>query len=213
TTVSPRSRSRSAVWYPMKPAAPVTRIFVIAERTSPDGVTFRATEEDITRRREDSGIEILGSSCVRAFFGIKSAQAAQQGAGSARRSRFRWTSPSSLMPAVSIAALRELIEQRFPDATPANWRAAEPVVTGVGPLDRILPGGGLPRGQLTVWSPQGGACSMLRAACRATVANGERSVWIDTAGTIVGAFWETGPYLVQPKSRKHALIGAEELLR
>lgn len=117
------------------------------------------------------------------------------------------------MPAVSIAALRELIEQRFPDATPANWRASEPVVTGVGPLDRILPGGGLPRGQLTVWSPQGGACSMLRAACRAAVTNGERSVWIDTAGTVVGAFWEEGPYLIQPKSRKDALKGAEELLR
>ncbi|HEY5418455.1 MAG TPA: hypothetical protein VIK41_26645 [Gemmatimonadaceae bacterium] len=117
------------------------------------------------------------------------------------------------MPALSIAALRELIEQRFPDATPANWRAAEPVATGVGALDRVLPGGGLPRGQLTVWTPQGGACSMLRAACRSTVANGERAVWIDTAGTIVGAFWENGPYLVQPKSRQDALKGAEELLR
>lgn len=118
-----------------------------------------------------------------------------------------------LMPAVSIAALRELIEQRFPDATPANWRAADPVATGVGPLDRILPGGGLPRGQLTVWTPQGGACSMLRAACRSTVANSERAVWIDTAGTVVGAFWEDGPFLVQPRSRKDALKGAEELLR
>src|SRR5688500_11287123 len=117
------------------------------------------------------------------------------------------------MPAVSIAALRELIEQRFPDATPANWRAAEAVITGVGPLDRILPGGGLPRGQLTVWTPQGGACAMLRAARRCTVANSERAVWIGTAGTVVGAFWEEGPFLVQPKSRKDALKGAEELLR
>jgi hypothetical protein len=117
------------------------------------------------------------------------------------------------MPAVSIAALRELIEHRFPDATPLHRRAAEPVVTGVDQLDRILPGGGLPRGQLTVWTPQGGACAMLRAACRSTVVNGERSVWIDTAGTIVGAFWEEGPFLVQPKSRKDALRGAEELLR
>ena len=117
------------------------------------------------------------------------------------------------MPAVSIAALRELIEQRFPDATPANWQAAEPVATGVGPLDRILPGGGLPRRQLTVWTPQGGASSMLRAACRCTVAKNERAVWIDTAGTVVGAFWEEGPFLIQPKSRKDALKGAEELLR
>jgi len=117
------------------------------------------------------------------------------------------------MPAVSIAALRELIEQRFPDATPLHRLAAEPVATGVGPLDGILPGGGLPRGKLTVWTPQGGACAMLRAACRSAVLNGERSVWIDTAGTTVGAFWEEGPYLVQPKSRKDALRGAEELLR
>lgn len=116
------------------------------------------------------------------------------------------------MPAVSISALRELIEQRFPDAAVVQRRAVEPVVTGVAPLDRILPNGGLPRGHLSVWTPQGGASAMLRAACLATVAKGERAVWIDTAGT-VGAFWEDGPYLVKPKSRKDALRGAEELLR
>ena len=54
---------------------------------------------------------------------------------------------------------------------------------------------------------------MLRAACRCTVAKSERAVWIDTAGTVVGAFWDEGPFLIQPKSRKDALKGAEELLQ
>ena len=117
------------------------------------------------------------------------------------------------MPAVSISALRELIEQRFPDAVPAGHRSGAPVATGVAPLDQILPGGGFPRGKLSVWTPQGGASAMLRAACQATVASGERAVWIDGAGTAAGAFWEEGPFLVRPKSRKEALRGAEELLR
>src|SRR5678815_1551377 len=45
------------------------------------------------------------------------------------------------------------------------------------------------------------------------IRDSERAVWIDTAGTIVGAFWENGPYLVQPRSRKDALKGTAELLR
>ena len=96
-------------------------------------------------------------SCFRPLFGIESASAARrlEQAVSVVVPVLDGRRRPRLMPAVSIAALRELIEQRFPDATPANWRAAEPVATGVGPLDRILPGGGLPRGQLTVWTPQG----------------------------------------------------------
>lgn len=111
------------------------------------------------------------------------------------------------------AALRALIEHRFPDATPVTHRTAEPVATGIEVLDEILPGRGLPRGRLTVWMPQGGASAVLRAACHTTVAAGERAVWIDGLGTVAGPFWEEGPILVRPRSRKHGLRGAEELLR
>jgi hypothetical protein len=109
--------------------------------------------------------------------------------------------------------LRRILKQRVPDALPLPGRVVEPVSTGIAELDRILPGGGLPRGRLTVWMPQGGAASVLRAACQATVGAGERSVWIDGMGTVAGASWEEGPILVRPKSRKHALRSVDELLR
>ena len=111
------------------------------------------------------------------------------------------------------AAIRALIEHRFPDATPVTHRTAEPVATGIEALDAILPGHGLPRARLTVWMPQGGATAVLRAACNTTVAQSERAVWIDGLGTIAGPFWEEGPILVRPRTRKHGLRAAEELLR
>ena len=113
----------------------------------------------------------------------------------------------------ALPQLRSLLEQRFPDATPVTHRTAEPVTTGVQPLDAILPGGGLPRGRLSVWLPRGGATAILRAACHTTVANGERAAWIDALGTITGEFWEEGPVLVRPASRLDSLRCAEELLR
>jgi hypothetical protein len=116
------------------------------------------------------------------------------------------------VPATS--ALRQLLEQRFPDATPVTHRTAEPVATGIEALDLILPNGGLPRGRLSVWMPQGGATAILRSACAAvTATTGERSAWIDGLGTISGQFWDEGPVLVRPASRKNALRAAEELLR
>lgn len=115
----------------------------------------------------------------------------------------------------SVAALRALIEERFPDASPLTQRTAEHVATGIGPLDEILPNGGLPRGHLTVWAPQGGAIAMLRAACDAAITNGERAAWVDGTGTIAGAFWDSsnGPALVRPTSHVHALRATDELLR
>ncbi len=118
------------------------------------------------------------------------------------------------MPSTSLAALRALIEQRFPDATPLVEReTTEHVSTGIAPLDQVLPHGGLPRGRLSVWAPRGGSTAILRAACHTVVAHSERAAWIDGDNTIAGAFWADGPYLVRPKSRLHALRAAEELLR
>ena len=115
--------------------------------------------------------------------------------------------------ASSAAVLKSLLEQRFPDATPVTHRTAEPVATGIGPLDAILPNGGLPRGRLTVWLPQGGATAILRSACLAVSSGGERSAWIDGLGTITGQFWDEGPILVRPANRRNSLRAAEELLR
>lgn len=113
----------------------------------------------------------------------------------------------------SSALLRSLIEQRFPDATPVTHRTAEPVATGIAPLDGILPNGGLPRGRLSVWLPQGGATGILRSACITVASTGERAAWIDGLGTISGEFWDEGPVLVRPANRRNSLRAAEELLR
>jgi hypothetical protein len=112
----------------------------------------------------------------------------------------------------SVATLRALVEQRFPDALPITHRTTA-VPSGLAPLDHILPSGGLPRGRLSAWTSRGGASAILRAACLTTVAAGERAAWIDGLGTVTGAFWDEGPMLVRPGSTAHALRAAEELLR
>jgi hypothetical protein len=55
--------------------------------------------------------------------------------------------------------------------------------------------------------------AVLRAACKATLAQGERAAWIDGALTVAGALWEDGPLLLRPRTTLHALRGAEELMR
>jgi hypothetical protein len=115
-----------------------------------------------------------------------------------------------------VAQLRALLEQRFPDTAPLPERLERPIVaTGIGGLDRVLPGGGLSKGKLTVCPPQGGATSIFRAACRGIVGagRGERAAWVDGAGTVAGTFWDEGPVLIRPKSSRHALRAAEEILR
>ena len=114
---------------------------------------------------------------------------------------------------VQIAALRKLLEQRFPDAIPPAHRISEQVATGIPRLDAILPGGGLPWGRLATWASGGGATAVLSAACRAVTGRGERAVWIDGAGTVAGACWMAGAYLVRPDGEQSALRCAEELLR
>lgn len=117
------------------------------------------------------------------------------------------------VPPLSVAALRALIEQKFPDATPVIRRVVQPVGTGIHELDRALPGSGFPLGKISVCEPHGGVTAMLKAACHATVANGDRAAWIDGARTIAGAFWDEGPLLVRPATRTYAVRAADELLR
>lgn len=118
-----------------------------------------------------------------------------------------------LIVSSSVSALRQLLDQRFPDSTPLTHRTADPVATGIQLLDSILPGGGLPRGRLSVWSPGGGSTAILRSACLTVASSGERSAWVDGLGTIAGQFWTEGPILVRPASRRNSLRAAEELLR
>jgi hypothetical protein len=121
--------------------------------------------------------------------------------------------PGAAATAPDLTRLRALLEERFPDASPITRRAATQLATGIAELDRALPSGGLPRGRLSVWAPQGGATAILRAACQGVLAAGERSAWIDAVGAVAGAFWDEGPLLVRPSNRLNALRSAEELLR
>jgi hypothetical protein len=120
--------------------------------------------------------------------------------------------------------LKRLLTERFPTATPLAerdaLRLARPVATGIVALDLVLPGGGLPRGKLTAWTPTGGAAAVLRAACRAALARGERAAWVDAAHAVSlgwareGNEWTEGaPLVVRPNGRTSALRSAELLLR
>lgn len=111
----------------------------------------------------------------------------------------------------SVLALRQLLHQRFPDAAPLADRA-NAVATGLGAVDALLPGGGLPRGRLTAWVSEGGATAVLSAACLTTVARGERAVWIDAA-TVAGLGWDEGPLLLRPSGVVSAFRSAEAVLR
>lgn len=95
------------------------------------------------------------------------------------------------------------------------------MVTGLDSLDRALPHGGFPRGKLTVWAPAGGAAAVLRAACRAAIAGGERAAWVDATGTLTFGWapsaehrWDEGaPLVVRATNRMSALRCAEVLLK
>lgn len=110
-------------------------------------------------------------------------------------------------------ALRSLLVERFPNAVLLPERSVPPLVTGLAPLDRILPNGGLPRGRMVVWqSKTGGATAILRTACQGVANRGERVAWIDGARTI-GPDWIDGPLVVRPADPDLALRATEILLR
>jgi hypothetical protein len=113
----------------------------------------------------------------------------------------------------ALQRVRTQLDKQFPNATPVPRRTTDGVATGIAALDAILPNGGFPKGRLSVWTPNGGATAVLRAACVATVEHGERAVWVDGAGTTAGAFWMAGPVLVRPRGRIDAMRAAEVLSR
>lgn len=115
--------------------------------------------------------------------------------------------------AAEILLLKQVLEQRFPDALPITHRSTGALATGVAALDNMLPANGLPRGRLSIWKPGGGATAILYAACESVVRQGERAAWIDAAGTVAGDSWRPGPLLLKPEGELESLICAEELLR
>lgn len=112
-----------------------------------------------------------------------------------------------------VLELKEALAQRFPNAQPIAYRTVGAVATGLCTLDNFLPGNGLPRGRLSLWTPGGGATAILYAAAQGVAARGERAAWVDGAGTIAGDSWKPGALLLKPEGELEALICAEELLR
>ena len=118
-----------------------------------------------------------------------------------------------MVSVASIAELRRAIEARFPNAVPLPERTVPQVATGIGGLDRILPGGGLPRGRLSVWMPGIGAGAVLRSACMRAVEEGERAAWVDGIGReSPGVQWGS-VLMARPRTEQQALECTEELLR
>ncbi len=115
--------------------------------------------------------------------------------------------------ASSVAELRSLLDERFPDAAPVRYGMTGVAATGIGALDAVLPAGGLPRGRVTVWAVGGGATAVLRSVCEAAVGRGERAAWVDGRRSVVGMYWRSGPVLLRPADRDEALACAEVLLR
>lgn len=112
-----------------------------------------------------------------------------------------------------VLELKAALEQRFPNAQPIAYRTDGSVASGISALDNLLPAGGLPRGRLSLWTPGGGATAILYAAAQAVAGRGERSAWIDGAGTIAGDSWKPGALLLKPEGELESLVCAEELLR
>lgn len=112
-----------------------------------------------------------------------------------------------------VAALRELLERRFPNSVPVTHRTAGALPTGIVGLDRALPGGGFPRGRVVAWAPGGGATASLRAACQAVVERGERAAWVDGAKLVSGPFWRGDAALFRTGDGVQARECAEELVR
>ncbi len=109
--------------------------------------------------------------------------------------------------------LRRLIAARFPDAVPLPERQREGIATGVQAWDRLLPGGGLPRGRPTLWDAghSAAATALLAHASRATIAAGWRTAWIDGSHTL-GPGWVDGPLVLRPRTPNLGLSFAELLL-
>jgi hypothetical protein len=113
----------------------------------------------------------------------------------------------------SVADLRRVLETRFPNAVPLPERTVPQVPTGVEGLDRLFPGGGLPRGRLSVWMPGVGGTAMLRSACWRAVERGERAAWVDGSGRVAPGVEWGGVSLARPRTERQGLECAEELLR
>ncbi|MFH2006858.1 MAG: hypothetical protein ABI333_09770 [bacterium] len=89
-----------------------------------------------------------------------------------------------------ISELQAQLRARFPAAAPVLARPETVLSTGVDALDRLLPHGGLPRGQVTEWvaARSGGSATLLRQLVWRTVQR-EKVALVDAGRTLAAADW------------------------
>jgi len=94
--------------------------------------------------------------------------------------------------AARVLALQDVLRKRFPAAAPEIAPRPEGVLgTGVETLDRLLPLGGLPRGQVTEWvvARSGGSATLLRRLVLHRVRQDEKVALVDAGRTLAAADW------------------------
>lgn len=99
--------------------------------------------------------------------------------------------------------------------------APDAVPTGLPSLDRILPGGGLPRGRIVEWTgpPSSGKTAVLRASLERQRREGESVALIDGSGGLFAPDWlrlvpgDGEFWIVRPGSAPEAAWCADLLLR
>lgn len=107
---------------------------------------------------------------------------------------------------------------RAPDSPDSGTEVAP---TGVAPLDELLPGGGLPRGEAVEWAgPRScGKTALLRAVFARLRARGESVALVDARRTLYAPDWaplageDSGFWVVRPSAPEEASWCADLLLR
>lgn len=116
-----------------------------------------------------------------------------------------------------VLALQEALRARFPAAEVDSGAV---LGTGVEALDGLLPGGGLPRGQVVEWvaARSGGSATLLRQLVMHRVQQEERVALVDAGRTLAAADWvaparSTALTFVRPPEPGEGPWCAELLLR
>ncbi len=119
----------------------------------------------------------------------------------------------------SAAVLR--LEREIENIETRPRRIGPVVPTGISVLDGLLPGGGLPRGQVIEWAGprSSGKTAVLRAALERLRTAGECVAFIDTSRTLFAPDWielvdrEGWFWVVRPRTEVEAAWCADLLLR
>jgi hypothetical protein len=88
-------------------------------------------------------------------------------------------------------ALQDALRARFPAATQVAPRPGDVLSTGVEALDRLLPLGGLPRGQITEWvaARSGGSATLLRRLVLHQLRQDTKVAIVDAGRTLAAGDW------------------------